>query len=170
MAEVNEEEDDLDKPPQFPLPDSAQRSRVPAASNSADASAPPPSPPPISIAPPSPSQSNDEQDAPSDLNIAVLRDPIPLGNMAPPPSTTTRPAFGIQPGGISQSNGDGALEKPKLESKAKKRGKVALGPGYSPLDWARLTGSGANLRGFVGPMLRVNEAELKRVGFDTFLT
>jgi hypothetical protein len=120
----------------------------------------------IAVAPPSPPRSRgdgDDEDAPSDLNIAVLRDPIPLGDMAPPPSTTTKPAFGLQTGGQHVEGDNAPKAKPKLESKAKKRGKVALGPGYSPLDWARLTGSGANLRGFVGPMRRVDADELKRV-------
>jgi hypothetical protein len=70
--------------------------------------------------------------------------------MAPPPSTTARPVFGMQSGGAPVS-------------KAKRREKVALGPGYSPLDWARLTQSGRNLRGVEGPK-RVTVEELQKVG------
>jgi cytochrome b involved in lipid metabolism len=68
--------------------------------------------------------------------------------MAPPPSTTAKPAFGMQNGAPV--------------SKAKRREKVALGPGYSPLDWARLTQSGRNLRGVEGPK-RVTLDELAKV-------
>jgi hypothetical protein len=131
---IQEPENDLDAAPQFPLPDSAQRSR--------------PAPPSfdIDIRPPSPDQ-NEEQ-SPSDLNIAILPGTVPLGNMAPPPSTTAKPAFGMQNGAPV--------------SKAKRREKVALGPGYSPLDWARLTQSGRNLRGVEGPK-RVTLEELAKV-------
>lgn len=66
--------------------------------------------------------------------------------------------FGIQPGGE-----DKAKESEKSEVKTKKkRGKVALTPGHSPLDWARLTSSGKNLRG-VTSFQRVTPAELKEV-------
>jgi hypothetical protein len=130
-----QEPEDIDAAPQFPLPDSAQRSR--------------PAPPSfdIDIRPPSPDQ-EDEDEPPSDLNIAILPGTVPLGNMAPPPSTTAKPAFGMQNGAPI--------------SKAKRREKVALGPGYSPLDWARLTQSGRNLRGVEGPK-RVTLEELAKV-------
>jgi hypothetical protein len=130
-----QEPEDIDAAPQFPLPDSAQRSR--------------PAPPSfdIDIRPPSPDQ-EDEDEPPSDLNIAILPGTVPLGNMAPPPSTTAKPAFGMQNGAPI--------------SKAKRRDKVALGPGYSPLDWARLTQSGRNLRGVEGPK-RVTLEELAKV-------
>ena len=130
-----QEPEDIDAAPQFPLPDSAQRSR--------------PAPPSfdIDIRPPSPDQ-EDEDEPPSDLNIAILPGTVPLGNMAPPPSTTAKPAFGMQNGAPI--------------SKAKRREKVALGPGYSPLDWARLTQSGRNLRGVEGPK-RVTLDELAKV-------
>lgn len=69
-----------------------------------------------------------------------------------------KPNFGIQPGGE-----DKAKESEKSEVKTKKkRGKVALTPGHSPLDWARLTSSGKNLRG-VTSFQRVTPAELKEV-------
>jgi hypothetical protein len=129
-------EEDIDAAPQFPLPDSAQRSR------------PAPPVPSFDVRPPSPDQ-EDEDEPPSDLNIAILPGTVPLGNMAPPPSTTARPAFGMQ-NGVAQP------------SKAKRREKVALGPGYSPLDWARLTQSGRNLRGVEGPK-RVTLEELSQV-------
>jgi len=138
IAKPRKEEEDIDAAPQFPLPDSAQRSRSSA-----------PSVPSFDVRPPSPDQEDEDEPA-SDLNIAILPGTVPLGNMAPPPSTTARPAFGMQKG----------AEQP---SKAKRREKVALGPGYSPLDWARLTQSGRNLRGVEGPK-RVTLEELSQVG------
>lgn len=140
-------EEDIDAPPQFPLPDSAQRSKAPAPK--AEASVPS-----FNLAPPSPEKEADDSEPPSDLNIAITPGTIPLGNMAPPPSTTSRPAFGMQKGGLTPPEGVADVNKKRL--------KVALGPGYSPLDWARLTQSGRNLRGVEGPM-RVTVAELQKV-------
>ena len=171
-AQVEEDEDeDLDVPPPFPLPNSSQRSAAPAPIPA------PPTAPSLALAPPSPTPS---ASPPSDLNIAILADPIPLGDMAPPPSTTSRPTFGIKPGGGMEppavpSNGGLAPTAtptstlaPKttpttVKPKAKgKKGKVALAPGCSALDWARLTKSGVNLRGTSVPM-RVTMEELKKV-------
>ncbi|TYJ58350.1 hypothetical protein B9479_000896 [Cryptococcus floricola] len=155
------EEDDIDAPPPFPMLNSHQRSQAPAPE------APkPPIPPTIApiptlsfaIAPPSPTKStHDDDEPPSDLNIAIIPDNIPIGNMAPPPSTVKKPSFGIQNGG-HDGGGLKVAEKPK--PKEKKKGKVALAPGHSPLDWARLTSSGQNLRG-VNTFQRVTLAELK---------
>jgi hypothetical protein len=106
------------------------------------------------VAPPSPPREKDDE-PPSDLNIAILPNSVPLGNMAPPPSTTIRPTFGIQ-----------SADAPKTKVKGKK-GKVALTPGHSALDWARLCSSGEDLRGTAIPM-RVTLAELKKVSRDGF--
>jgi hypothetical protein len=147
------EEEDMDIPPQFPLPDSAQRSQAPSIPKSEPS-------PAFNLLPPSPTRSDNGEPA-SDLNIAIIADAIPIGNMAPPPSTTTKPDFGIQTGG-----GLGAKEvtaKPKLEAKSKKKGKVALAPGCSALDWARLCQSGKNLKGTNVFPVRVTLAELAKV-------
>ena len=49
-------------------------------------------------------------------------------------------------------------------AKTKKRGKVALTPGHSALDWAKLTQSGADLRGTKSMVpLRISLAELAKV-------
>lgn len=169
--DVEEEEDeDLDKPPQFPLPDSAQRSAP--APKTPDSGTPTPPAPALELAPPSPERQRSAS-PPSDLNIAILPDPIPLGDMAPPPSTTTRPAFGMKAGGglgppasaVTQNGGLGVpAAKPAqtAEKKKKGRGKVALGPGCSALDWARLTQSGENLRGVEGGLIRVTKEELAK--------
>lgn len=145
-----EEEEDLDVPPPFPLLNSHQRSQAPSAASAGPSKIS--LPPTFNLAPPSPPREAEE--APSDLNIAILPDATPIGDMAPPPSTTIKPAFGIQPGGES-----GATEK-----KAKgKKGKVALAPGCSALDWARLTSSGKDLKGTGQGFMRVTQEELARV-------
>jgi hypothetical protein len=95
--------------------------------------------------------------------------------MAPPPSTTKKPDFGIQPGGMdterhhlgngaasTTTTGLGVPAKTAVKGKGKK-GKVALAPGHSALDWARLTQSGQNIRGTDRFPLRVTMEELKRV-------
>jgi hypothetical protein len=148
-----EEEDDIDAPPPFPLPDSAQRSKGPAPKTTTSRLEPT-SVPSFNVAPPSPEKGGDDDEPPSDLNIAITPGTIPLGNMAPPPSTTSRPDFGMQKGGLTAPG--------RVPEATRKRAKVALGPGYSPLDWARLTQSGRNLRGIEGPM-RVTVTELQKV-------
>lgn len=129
------------------------------------ASAPAPA---LELAPPSPERQRSAS-PPSDLNIAILPDPVPLGDMAPPPSTTARPAFGMKAGGglgppasaVTQNGGLGVpAAKPAKEKKG--RGKVALGPKCSALDWARLTQSGENLRGVEGGLIRVTKEELAK--------
>ncbi|OWZ27906.1 cytoplasmic protein [Cryptococcus neoformans c45] len=147
----------LDAPPPFPMLNSHQRSRPPQSLSSASLDPPKRAPIPtlsFAVCPPSPTKSVEEE--PSDLNIAIIPDNIPIGDMQPPPSTVKKPNFGIQPGGE-----DKMKEKEKSEVKMKKkRAKVALTPGHSPLDWARLTSSGQNLRG-VTSFQRVTLAELK---------
>ena len=134
----------------FPLPYSAQRSQAPAKPS---VSTPPPT---FALAPPSPTKGSPSE-PPSELNIAILPDAVPLGNMAPPPSTTSKPAFGIQPGGPDPTAGPSTVVP-----KPKKRGKVALAPGHSALDWARLAQSGQDLRGTTAFPVRVTIEELKK--------
>jgi hypothetical protein len=85
--------------------------------------------------------------------------------MAPPPSTTKKPDFGIQKGGDTSTAGPrgglGATSKPKG-----KKGKVALAPGCSALDWARLCSSGKDLKGTGFGILRVTMDELKKVSHN----
>ncbi|WVR06573.1 hypothetical protein IAU60_003605 [Kwoniella sp. DSM 27419] len=180
--EEEEEEEDIDAPPPFPLLDSHQRSKAPAiTAKLARPSNPPPS---FSLAPPSPPRlsQDDDTDPPSDLNIAIVD--APLGDMAPPPSTTKKPNFGLQVGGNHSSSplaggpassaaaasststptstSTPGLMAPKVPvtKEPKNRSKVALTPGHSALDWARLTASGEDLRG-VSSFQRVTLAELK---------
>lgn len=158
----------LDAPPPFPMLNSHQRSRPPQSSSSASPttkSDPPRGAPvltlSVAVCPPSPTKSVEEE--PSDLNIAIIPDNIPIGDMKPPHSTVKKPNFGIQPGGEDKL---GEKEKSEVSTK-KKRAKVALTPGHSPLDWARLTSSGQNLRG-VTSFQRVTLAELKEVRIFPF--
>ncbi|KAK8858830.1 hypothetical protein IAR55_003060 [Kwoniella newhampshirensis] len=155
--EEEEEEDteDIDAPPPFPLPNSHQRSNTH---------------PSFSVAPPSPPKSPSlSTTPPSDLNIAIIPDNVPLGNMAPPPSTIKKPQFGIQKGGedtsVNGNGGDGLAASTTTtagkKSEKKKRAKVALTPGHSALDWARLTGSGEDLRRTGAGFMRVTMSELK---------
>ncbi|BEI84634.1 hypothetical protein CcaverHIS002_0500350 [Cutaneotrichosporon cavernicola] len=202
-GEEDDEEYD-DTPPQFPLPESAQRSTAPASLALAVPSLAVPAPS-FALAPPSPTTSTRSASPPSDLNIAIVD--APLGDMRLPHSTTARPTFGIKAGGglvaDKSAAGKGTMPPPlppaislnsrdsvpsasnslkptpsraiatpaKLADgssltaapmKKKGRGKVALAPGHSALDWARLTKSGTNLRGFHGPPKRVTMEELKK--------
>jgi len=50
---------------------------------------------------------------------------------------------------------------PNVNRKGKPRAKVALAPGRSPLDWARLKSSGEDLRCGVTSLLRITPSELK---------
>lgn len=141
----------------FPLPDSAQRSQAPKPIPSRA--------PAFAVQPPSPTRSING-DAPSDLNIAITHGTIPLGDMALPHSTTKKPDFGIKPGGHDDDDGDMPKRlAPAPKPAKKKKGKVALGPGYSALDWARLTQSGQSLRGTKEFPLRVTMAELAKVSW-----
>ncbi|KAG8981187.1 hypothetical protein FRC05_004088 [Tulasnella sp. 425] len=63
------------------------------------------------------------------------------GGLSLPPTTTKKP--------------------PNVNTKAKARNKVALAPGYGPLDWARLKSSGEDLRAGVTTLLRITPSELK---------
>ncbi|KAJ9114506.1 hypothetical protein QFC20_001379 [Naganishia adeliensis] len=110
-------QDDLDAPPSFPLMDSAQRSKAPPLSI---ATAPIPEMD-FDVIPPSPSSSD------SSRTLSPPRRDMDLNlasSLQTPPTTTKKPNPAV-----------------------KKRQKVALAPGCSPLDWARVKSSG-------DPMLR----------------
>ncbi|KAK3362019.1 hypothetical protein B0T24DRAFT_100635 [Lasiosphaeria ovina] len=122
-------------------------------------------------------------------SAAVTKNVPPApGLMAPPPRPPTlrsqpRPAAGspfLSPapgrllpvpnrgpllGGGSGLTSSTLAPPPTHSSKPKKPSKqVALQPGHSPLDWARITGPGANLRGLPNnsPYLRVTPSMLRR--------
>ncbi|TFK49684.1 cytochrome b5 [Heliocybe sulcata] len=86
--------------------------------------------------------------------------------MPPPP----QPSLAARKPGISgsgtKSSSSGLLALPPSTTKpplkpSRKRDKVALAPGYGPLDWAKLKSSGQNLRG-VDALVRVPPSELKK--------
>lgn len=139
-APAHGEEDDA--PPAFPSLNSAQRQ---APSSRAEK--------PISratdllqsIAPPK-DASNGLMAPPSTGGLAPPRS----GGLFVPPSTSALTA----PAGVGGASGMSA-------STEKKRKKVALAPGCSPLDWARLKNS-TDLRGGVTSLLKVTPAELKK--------
>lgn len=135
---------DNDEPPAFPSLNSAQRQST--SRNEADSTTSNPSKAATllqSVAPRPPS-SNILMAPPSSLV------PPRSGGLGAPPSTSalTAPA-GV--GGASGVKGAGG----------KSRKKVALAPGCSPLDWARLKNS-TDLRGDVTSLLRVTPSELKK--------
>ncbi|TXT08472.1 uncharacterized protein COLE_05396 [Cutaneotrichosporon oleaginosum] len=95
------------------------------------------------------------------------------GAMPPPPTTNGSRAVSSSSSALNPAPSralaaatpaklaDGSALSP-APVKKKGRGKVALEPGHSALDWARLAKSGANLRGFHGPPMRVTMEELKK--------
>jgi len=85
--------------------------------------------------------------------------------MPPPP----QPSLANRTPGVSSmstnSTSGNLLALPPSTTKppvkpSRKREKVALAPGYGPLDWAKLKSSGQNLRG-VDTLLRIPPSELK---------
>ena len=132
---------DEDAPPQFPLPDSAQRSR---AKTTTTTTMDPPLPT-FEIDEPEPDEDEDEDDGPPTPRANPRSLPSTTPTLPLPPTTTTRPNPAI-----------------------KKRQKVALAPGCSPLDWAKLKSSGKDLRGTGGATagnfgyMRVTMDELKK--------
>ncbi|KIK97020.1 hypothetical protein PAXRUDRAFT_260075 [Paxillus rubicundulus Ve08.2h10] len=133
-----EEEDDGsdtagedDVPPAFPAPNSAQRAARPMSKSS---------------------EANGSK-IPTILNDTSLMLPPPIPNLASRqpgvPRTTTQFASS------SLLSPMGTTEKPKKPSR-----KVALAPGFGPLDWASLKSSGEDLRG-VETLLRIPPSVLK---------
>ncbi|PPQ81013.1 hypothetical protein CVT25_014521 [Psilocybe cyanescens] len=92
---------------------------------------------------------------PSILNDSVL--------MPPPPV----PSLSMRRPGVPDARGNSSLlvptttTKPPPKPTKKGGGKVALSPGHSPLDWAALKSSGADLRG-VDSLMRIPPSVLKK--------
>ncbi|KAF4613846.1 hypothetical protein D9613_007519 [Agrocybe pediades] len=81
--------------------------------------------------------------------------------MPPPPI----PSLAVRQPGVPDTKGN-SLAVPPTTTKpppkpSKKAGKVALAPGHSPLDWAALKSSGADLRG-VETLMRIPPSVLKQ--------
>ena len=137
---------DDDTPPAFPSLNSAQRQS--SASTSTALRAPVPTKAAAFL------QAVAPRNMPSTSNSLMAPPPTSAssrsGGLAAPPSTSALTApLGV--GGASGVQGDAG----------KKRKKVALAPGCSPLDWARLKNS-TDLRGGVTSLLRVTPSELKK--------
>ncbi|SPO31103.1 uncharacterized protein UTRI_05255_B [Ustilago trichophora] len=138
--------EDDDVPPAFPSLNSAQRQS--SSSNKSTVSAAGPSSKAASflqaVAPRASSSSPNTLLAPPTTGLAPPR----MGGLAAPPSTSALTApVGV--GGASGVKG------------GKSRKKVALAPGCSPLDWARLKNS-TDLRGGITSLQRVTPSELKK--------
>ncbi|PHH72217.1 hypothetical protein CDD80_4673 [Ophiocordyceps camponoti-rufipedis] len=82
--------------------------------------------------------------------------------MMPPPPRPVRPPPTLAPfPAVNSVQRAGPL--PSRQSPRSSSRKVLLEPGHSPLDWARLSGPGADLRGLPSgtPLLRVSSSELR---------
>lgn len=102
---------------------------------------------------------------------------IPSLNQFPAPNSAQR-ARGPTPnrGPAASSSSSGLAPPPTLAAKPQKPSRqVVLTPGHSPLDWARISGPNADLRGVVAstPYLRVTPSMLKtqtgRKGKDAWM-
>ncbi|RFU78716.1 cytochrome b5 [Trichoderma arundinaceum] len=101
---------------------------------------------------------------------------IPSLNQFPAPNSAQR-ARGPAPNrGLPASSSGGLAPPPTLSAKPEKPSrKVVLTPGHSPLDWARISGPNADLRGVASasPYLRVTPSMLKvhtgRKGKDAWM-
>ncbi|UKZ48807.1 hypothetical protein TrVGV298_003040 [Trichoderma virens] len=100
---------------------------------------------------------------------------IPSLNQFPAPNSPQRARGPAPDRGLSASS-SGLAPPPTLSSKPSKPSrKVVLTPGHSPLDWARISGPNADLRGVASssPYLRVTPSMLKvqtgRKGTDAWM-
>ncbi|KAJ8072900.1 hypothetical protein PM082_016459 [Marasmius tenuissimus] len=131
------EREDNDEAPAFPSLNSAQRVKSSSSTGKNDAELMPP--PPLSrnldpnIASRTPGMSSSSLGVPSSSSLGV-----PSSSSSLSVQSTTKPP-----------------------PKPKGRNKVALAPGHSPLDWAALKSSGADLRG-VPALMRITPSVLKQ--------
>ncbi|GAA97705.1 uncharacterized protein L969DRAFT_91124 [Mixia osmundae IAM 14324] len=94
---------------------------------------------------------------------SVQRSRAPPTRLAAPSSRITSASpttLGTTTMGLASKNASLAL--PPSTTVPPKRVKVALAPGYSPLDWAKLKASGEDLRDGVESIMRIGPSELKR--------
>ncbi|CDZ97755.1 cytochrome b5 [Phaffia rhodozyma] len=138
-AQDADKEEDDDDPPPFPLLESHQRSSGPSSSKKPSIPLPPPS---FTLSAPS----------------APLRDPLTSTFEDDPKPSKPR----------SVASSKGSLGTPTTTTKVvKAREKVALAPGHSALDWARVKSSGQyqgkSLKGDITHFpMRVTPSELKK--------
>ncbi|OAX34280.1 cytochrome b5 [Rhizopogon vinicolor AM-OR11-026] len=120
-----------DAPPAFPAINSAQRA---AASSSSS------------------SDSSRRSSIPTILTDSALMPPPPIPSLA-----TRQPGVPAPKGSSSLLSPMNTTQPPRKPSK---REKVALAPGFGPLDWGNLKASGQNLRG-VDTLMRIQPSVLK---------
>ncbi|EGN99510.1 hypothetical protein SERLA73DRAFT_182485 [Serpula lacrymans var. lacrymans S7.3] len=105
-----------------------------------------------------PSLSSAQRAAPN-LKIPTILSDSALMPPPPPPNLAKRQPRAPQPASSSSLLFPlGTIRRPPNPKKM--REKVALAPGYGPLDWANLKASGADLRG-VDTLLRISPSILK---------
>ncbi|KAH7913228.1 cytochrome b5-like heme/steroid binding domain-containing protein [Hygrophoropsis aurantiaca] len=112
------------------------------------------------IPPAFPSLSSAQRAAPSSVPIIITDSTL----MPPPPV----PGLAARRPGVNQTSSSASLLAPmtttRRPQKASRREKVALAPGFGPLDWASLKSSGQDLRNHakgVDTLLRVPPSVLK---------
>ncbi|KAG5647333.1 hypothetical protein DXG03_000401 [Asterophora parasitica] len=90
---------------------------------------------------------------------------IPLDSQLMPPPALPNSALGVNLAGVRSPEATSSLSVLATTTKpvkpTKKRDKVALAPGHSPLDWALLKSSGTDLRG-VDTLTRIPPSVLKK--------
>ncbi|KAG0239213.1 hypothetical protein BGW41_007829 [Actinomortierella wolfii] len=102
---------------------------------------------------------DDEQDKDDDNMVSVQAAP---DNSRPALTLSTSDAPDVERSSFPALNGPQRLAACSTDPKSKRRQKFALAPGHSPLDWARLTTSGKDLRGGVTSLGRYTLADLKQ--------
>ncbi|KAG0014438.1 hypothetical protein BGZ80_010438 [Entomortierella chlamydospora] len=102
-----------------------------------------------SLQPPTVTTEDSDQDTDNDseVNLATPYLALPGNSSTPMMTLSTAEAPDEATPSFPAMNGPQRLAACSTDPKSKRRIKFALAPGHSPLDWARLTNSGANLRG-----------------------
>ncbi|KAF9979312.1 hypothetical protein BGZ73_000006 [Actinomortierella ambigua] len=134
------------------------------------------SPPTLDITPPTlevpklniqGSNSDDSDDSDSDAdsdnnNTNIISVQAAPDNSTPALTLSTSDAPDVERPSFPALNGPQRLAACSTDPKSKRRLKFALAPGHSPLDWARLTTSGKDLRGGVTSLGRYTLSDLKQ--------
>ncbi|VDB92273.1 unnamed protein product [Peniophora sp. CBMAI 1063] len=94
-------------------------------------------------------------DVPRILGDSALMPPPPVPAPVRNPLGTPSSGGGLLPPSVT-------IKNPALSPAQKKRQKVALAPGHSPLDWANLKKSGEDMRGGVTQLMRIPPSVLKQ--------
>ncbi|KAF9086930.1 hypothetical protein BGX27_003041 [Mortierella sp. AM989] len=106
--------------------------------------------------------SDDEEDSDNDSGVKVATPylALPVNSATPSMTLSTADAPDEETSCFPAMNGPQRLAACSTDPKSRRRIKFALAPGHSPLDWARLTSSGTDLRGVSG-IGRFTLAEVK---------